>query len=528
MLYRLSNGQNTSNGSSRKARTLQVFRRDYRRELGRYATDAKRIKEWYAKFQEGDLKNKKRVGTKFALISSLLLYLSIMEKVDGYNAPTPTDIGRAFVHQYYKKWSGMPTEVFTLSQFYGNDALFSHDGLEAKGQEDIRQAIEKLDYAQCKSRIHSLVCVNGLEDSLVLQVCGEMSVNGDPPRRFLQSLVLCKQAAKRYFVQNDIFQWLDNSFHDTTPADTSNVVPTSTAAPVNNGGGIVEENNELQAPKISESNASGVQQNGHMLSQPATLAELSSMASQPLHQPEVIPTPVVEEITAPEPIIEQQQQQQTQIVPENNITSYKEPTQKFVPNAPKNHVMHEENHVIHPKTWARAVSNSTSNNVNNVMVKTQAPIMDQPVMTDSDEFKVKDGSGDALYDENGIKSQQNYRDKRSGAAFHNGGGGGYRGGFGGAFRGPSNNRGGGPGGRGGGFGGGGFRGNNNNGNNYFRGGPNNGDGGQIGGGGPGNNGGGPPRFNGQPNAERRANNNNEQFRQNTRNVSNRNNGPTQN
>uniref|UniRef100_A0A915E7C3 Glycosyltransferase family 92 protein n=1 Tax=Ditylenchus dipsaci TaxID=166011 RepID=A0A915E7C3_9BILA len=51
-----------------EGKNVASFQKRYRRELGRHATatDAKRIKEWYAKFQEGDLRNKKRVGTKYA------------------------------------------------------------------------------------------------------------------------------------------------------------------------------------------------------------------------------------------------------------------------------------------------------------------------------------------------------------------------------------------------------------------------------------------------------------------------------
>lgn len=69
-----------------------------------------------------------------------------------------------------------------------------------------------MNYEDCKARIHSVVGIYSVNDNLVLQVCGELSINQGSPRRFLQHFVLCKQQAKKYYVQNDIFQWIDKSF----------------------------------------------------------------------------------------------------------------------------------------------------------------------------------------------------------------------------------------------------------------------------------------------------------------------------
>ena len=58
-------------------KSVAGFQKRYRREfraVNRNATapDAKSIKNWYDKFQEGDLKNKKRVGTKASSFFSLM------------------------------------------------------------------------------------------------------------------------------------------------------------------------------------------------------------------------------------------------------------------------------------------------------------------------------------------------------------------------------------------------------------------------------------------------------------------------
>ena len=49
---------------------------------------------------------------------------------------------------------------------------------------------------------------------LLLQVTGELSNNGEPMRRFMQTFVLAPQSPKKYYVHNDIFRYQDEVFHD--------------------------------------------------------------------------------------------------------------------------------------------------------------------------------------------------------------------------------------------------------------------------------------------------------------------------
>lgn len=42
-----------------------------------------------------------------------------------------------------------------------------------------------------------------------LQVTGELSNNGNPMRRFMQTFVLAPQTPKKYYVHNDIFRYQD-------------------------------------------------------------------------------------------------------------------------------------------------------------------------------------------------------------------------------------------------------------------------------------------------------------------------------
>ena len=47
---------------------------------------------------------------------------------------------------------------------------------------------------------------------MVVQVSGELSNNGQPMRRFMQTCVLAPQSPKKYYVHNDIFRYQDEVF----------------------------------------------------------------------------------------------------------------------------------------------------------------------------------------------------------------------------------------------------------------------------------------------------------------------------
>ena len=52
-----------------------------------------------------------------------------------------------------------------------------------------------------------------------MQVIGELSNNGQPMRKFVQSFVLAPQSAKKYYVHIDIFRYQDHIYPPTvTPS----------------------------------------------------------------------------------------------------------------------------------------------------------------------------------------------------------------------------------------------------------------------------------------------------------------------
>ena len=53
-----------------------------------------------------------------------------------------------------------------------------------------------------------------ISNGVVVQVTGELSNQGGPMRRFMQTFVLALKTPKQYYVSNDIFRYQDEIFHD--------------------------------------------------------------------------------------------------------------------------------------------------------------------------------------------------------------------------------------------------------------------------------------------------------------------------
>ncbi|XP_023239872.1 ras GTPase-activating protein-binding protein 2-like [Centruroides sculpturatus] len=104
--------------------------------------------------------------------------------------PSPQCVGHEFVRQYYTLLNKAPLH---LHRFYSNNSSFVHGGLDQPGQET-------------KAVVGQ-------------QVTGELSNNGQPMRRFMQTFVLAPQSPKKYYVRNDIFRYQDEVFNDEEEID---------------------------------------------------------------------------------------------------------------------------------------------------------------------------------------------------------------------------------------------------------------------------------------------------------------------
>lgn len=133
--------------------------------------------------------------------------------------PSPANVGREFVRQYYTLLNKAPAH---LHRFYNNQSSFVHGGLDPPhretmpmiGQKQIHQKIQQLNFQDCHAKITQVDAQATLGNGVVVQVTGELSNAGQPMRRFTQTFVLAAQSPKKYYVHNDIFRYQDEIISD--------------------------------------------------------------------------------------------------------------------------------------------------------------------------------------------------------------------------------------------------------------------------------------------------------------------------
>lgn len=131
-------------------------------------------------------------------------------------APTPKCVGREFVRQYYTVLNMAP---HCLYRFYSNDSVFTrgddvNSGEPIVGQTQIFKYVKTLDLKDCRAKILLIDSQPTVSDGIVIQVSGELTSNGGPMRRFMQTFVLMPQAENKYYLHNDIFRYQDQVFED--------------------------------------------------------------------------------------------------------------------------------------------------------------------------------------------------------------------------------------------------------------------------------------------------------------------------
>uniref|UniRef100_A0A8D0CTC5 G3BP stress granule assembly factor 2b n=1 Tax=Sander lucioperca TaxID=283035 RepID=A0A8D0CTC5_SANLU len=140
----------------------------------------------------------------------------VMEK------PSPLLVGREFVRQYYTLLNKAPD---FLHRFYGRNSSYVHGGLDQSGklaeavygQAEIHKKVMSLQFSECHTKIRHVDAHATLSDGVVVQVLGELSNNGQPMRKFMQTFVLAPEGsvANKFYVHNDIFRYEDEVFGDS-------------------------------------------------------------------------------------------------------------------------------------------------------------------------------------------------------------------------------------------------------------------------------------------------------------------------
>ncbi|ETE57155.1 Ras GTPase-activating protein-binding protein 2, partial [Ophiophagus hannah] len=116
----------------------------------------------------------------------------VMEK------PSPLLVGQEFVRQYYTLLNKAPD---FLHRFYGRNSSYVHGGLDANGkpqeavygQADIHKKVMSLQFSECRTKIRHVDAHATLNDGVVVQVMGELTNNGQPMRKFMQTFVLAPE-----------------------------------------------------------------------------------------------------------------------------------------------------------------------------------------------------------------------------------------------------------------------------------------------------------------------------------------------
>uniref|UniRef100_I3KLL7 G3BP stress granule assembly factor 2b n=1 Tax=Oreochromis niloticus TaxID=8128 RepID=I3KLL7_ORENI len=244
----------------------------------------------------------------------------VMEK------PSPLLVGREFVRQYYTLLNKAPD---FLHRFYGRNSSYVHGGLDPSGklaepvygQAEIHKKVMSLQFSECHTKIRHVDAHATLSDGVVVQVLGELSNNGQPMRKFMQTFVLAPEGsvANKFYVHNDIFCYEDEVFGD------------SEAELDEESEEEVEEEAEERAPSpepLQESPNSSTYYEPHPVSN-GVEEPMEEPAPEPEPEPE--PEPKVEE-TKPEveeKVLEEMEEKAPSPVPVESPPNTLEPPKPF-------------------------------------------------------------------------------------------------------------------------------------------------------------------------------------------------------
>lgn len=167
------------------------------------------------------------------------------------NQPDPKEIGREFVRQYYTMLAEQHKQ---LHRFYSMDSTFIHgEAAMEVGQTAIQKKILQLNFDGCRAKIKKVDACGSKNGGVVIQVIGLLCFpdktsgveGGETVRRFMQTFYLAQQAAKNYYVHNDIFHYVDDVFDE---ADQSQGPMTEGHHAFDRGGRPSESEMEQQPP----------------------------------------------------------------------------------------------------------------------------------------------------------------------------------------------------------------------------------------------------------------------------------------
>lgn len=138
----------------------------------------------------------------------------------GENKQREDEVGWLFVQEYYTMMNRTPQK---LHLFYKKNSTFVH-GVEgessklSQGQREILTKVQELNFKDCKVLVSNVDSQASFDNTILIQVLGEMSNNGQDSRKFAQTFLLAPQEFG-YYVHNDIFRFLKEEVDESDFGD---------------------------------------------------------------------------------------------------------------------------------------------------------------------------------------------------------------------------------------------------------------------------------------------------------------------
>ncbi|KAF1834459.1 NTF2-domain-containing protein [Decorospora gaudefroyi] len=197
----------------------------------------------------------------------------------------------------------------------------------------INDRIKELDFKDTKVRVTN-VDSQGSDANIVIQVIGEISSQGQPHKRFVQTFVLAEQT-NGYFVLNDIFRYLveepeeDEEQQESAAPANGVIEPAPTAAGPENAD--LKHGDEMAT---SEEELNKIDDKLHGVAQEDQSVEEAAPAAPPQQVPEEVEQPAAEEAPA---AVEEKTDDEPQAPAEEATESEKPaaPAPTPAPSAPK-------------------------------------------------------------------------------------------------------------------------------------------------------------------------------------------------
>ncbi|KAI3686549.1 hypothetical protein L1987_80228 [Smallanthus sonchifolius] len=157
-------------------------------------------------------------------------------------APSAQVVGNAFVEQYYHILHQSPELVH---KFYQDSSILSRPDTSGLMTSAIDEKIQSLGYKNFKAEIKTADAQDSNQAGVIFLVTGCLTGKDNVKRKFAQTFFLAPQE-KGYFVQNDVFRYVEKSApSETTSTSVENAVDSAQAdlAVPNSEAVIVSDNN---------------------------------------------------------------------------------------------------------------------------------------------------------------------------------------------------------------------------------------------------------------------------------------------